>query len=143
GSSSVCLSWCLVCIGSAFIKSRNPGNARPSSIRPAAPGSLDCTVFVIMISLDAMSRLTKNDWKGLWAILWRVLIFGPIVWVFGLALLMLLIAAFVGPPLYAAVAFFIGDYLFGITALVAWFVFLSFRRPLLRWTLEGIEYGGI
>jgi len=93
--------------------------------------------------LDAMSGLTKNDWKGLWAILWRVLIFGPILWILGFALLLLVTGAFVAPPIYAAVAFFSGDWLFGIAAIIAWFVVLHFRRPLLRWTFEGIEYAGI
>lgn len=34
-----------------------------------------------------MPGLTKNDWKGLWAILWRNLGFGPVVWLSGLLLL--------------------------------------------------------
>ena len=90
-----------------------------------------------------MLGLTKNEWKGLWAIFWRVLVFGPILWMIGLALLFLLIAAFIALPVYAAVALFNGDWLFGVAALLAWFVVLRSRRPLLRWTLEGIEYGGI
>jgi hypothetical protein len=90
-----------------------------------------------------MLGLTKNDWKGLWAILWRVLIFGPILGILGLALLLLVIAAFAAPPLYAALAFITGDWLFGIAALLAWFVVLRFRRPILRWTFEGIEYASI
>jgi hypothetical protein len=90
-----------------------------------------------------MSRLTKHDWQGLWAILWRVLLFGPIVWVLGLFLLVLVIAAFVVPPLYAAAAFITGDWLYGIAALAAWAVVLRFRRPILHWTREGIEYGSI
>ncbi len=90
-----------------------------------------------------MPRLTKNEWKALWAILWRVLIFGPILGVLGLALLLLVIAAFVVPPVYAAFALSTGDWIFGLMALVAWSVVLRFRRPILRWTLEGIEYASI
>ncbi len=90
-----------------------------------------------------MPRLTKNDWKGLWAIFWRVLVFGPVLWVLGSALLLLVIAAFAGPPIYAAGAFISGDWIFGIMALAVWAVVLRFRRPILHWTLEGIEYGGI
>jgi hypothetical protein len=26
-----------------------------------------------------MPGLTKNDWKGLWAILWRTVVFGPVI----------------------------------------------------------------
>ena len=94
-------------------------------------------------TLDVMPGLTKNDRKGLWAILWRVLVFGPIVWIVGLALLVLLIGAFVVPPIYAALAFFTGDWLLSIAALIPWFVVIRFRRPILRWALEGIDYGSI
>jgi len=59
-----------------------------------------------------MPGITKNDWKGLWVVLWRVLIFGPIVWTFGLAFLLAVMAALVAPPCYAALAFFSGDWLF-------------------------------
>jgi hypothetical protein len=61
----------------------------------------------------------------------------------GFVLLLLVIAAFVAPPLYAALAFFTGDWFFGIAALAAWAVLLRFRRPMLHWTLEGIEYASI
>lgn len=90
-----------------------------------------------------MPRLTKNEWKGLWALLWRVLIFGPIVGLFGLALLLLVMAAFIGLPLYAVFAFFAGYWLQGIVALGAWAVVLRFRKPILHWTLEGIEHASI
>ena len=93
-----------------------------------------------------MHGLKKHDWKGLWAVSRRILIiliFGPILWILGLGLLMLVIAAFFAPPLYAAHAFYTGDRLFGVTALVVWFVVLRFRRPTLRWTFEGLEYGSI
>jgi hypothetical protein len=91
--------------------------------------------------LDAMIGLTKNEQKGLWAILWRVLLLSPILWTLGLALLMLIVAAFVVPPFYAALAFFTGDWFFGAGSLLVWFALLYFRRPILRWTLKGIEYG--
>ena len=90
-----------------------------------------------------MARLTQNDWKGLWAILWRILIFGPIVGLLGLALFFLVIAGFAGLPIYAALAFFTGDWILGIVALSVWAVVLRFRRPLLRWAFEGFEYAGI
>lgn len=90
-----------------------------------------------------MPGLTKNDWKGIGAVLWRILIFGPILWMLGLALLFVVIAAFIAAPLYAAIAFYSGDWPFGIAALCVWCVVLRFRRPILRWTLEGIEYASI
>lgn len=75
--------------------------------------------------------------------LWRILILGPIVWILGLALLLLVLGAFVVLPIYAILAFYTGDWLFASVALAGWTVVLRFRGPLLRWTLEGIEYGSI
>jgi hypothetical protein len=90
-----------------------------------------------------MPHLTRNEWKGLWAILWRVLVLGPIVGLFGLALLALVSVAFVGPLACAAIAFLSGDWLLGIAALAVWCVVLRFGRSFLRWTLEGIEHASI
>lgn len=87
--------------------------------------------------------MTKNDWQGLWAILWRVLIFVPILGILGLALLVLVIAAFVAPPIYSVFAFLTDDWICGIMALAVWVVVLRFRRPILRWTLEGIEHASL
>lgn len=90
-----------------------------------------------------MAHLTKKEWKGLWSVLWRVLIFGPIVGLFGLALLGLVIAAFAGLPLYAVLGFLAGDWLLSSAALIAWSVALRFHRPILRWALEGLEHAGL
>jgi len=90
-----------------------------------------------------MSGVSKNDWKGLWAVFWRTFVFGPAVWIFGLALLLLVFAAFILPPLYAVLAFFTGDWFWGILALTGWLIVLRFRRPILHWALEGIECGGL
>ncbi len=90
-----------------------------------------------------MPRTGKTDWKSLWAILWRVLLLGPVLGVLGLALLLLAAAAFVAPPLYAALAFSNGDWFVGIAALAVWAGVLRFRRPVWRWTLEGIEYASL
>ncbi len=90
-----------------------------------------------------MPRAAKTDWRSLWGILWRILIFGPILWTLGSALLVVVIAVFIGLPVYAVVAFYTGDWYWGVVALGAWAVVLRFRRPILRWTLEGIEYAGL
>jgi len=90
-----------------------------------------------------MSSVSKSDWKGLWSVLWRTLILGPVVWILGLALLALVFAAFILPPFYVVLAFFTGDWFCGILTLTGWLIVLCFRRPILRWALEGIEYGGI
>lgn len=90
-----------------------------------------------------MPGLTANDWKGLWAILWRTLVFGPVVWVVGTILLAVIIGAIVAPPAYAVFAFLAGDWLLGTAVLLPWFVLLRFRQRIFRWAFAGIEYGGI
>jgi hypothetical protein len=90
-----------------------------------------------------MPQSRKPDWKSLWGILWRVLLLGPVVGLLGLALLLLVIGAFAAPPIYAVFAFVSGDWFFGILAVTAWAVVLHFRRPILRWALEGIEYASL
>lgn len=57
----------------------------------------------------------------------------------GLALMLFVLAAFVAPPRYAALAFLTGEWLEGAATLIAWFVVLRFRRPILRGTFEGME----
>lgn len=90
-----------------------------------------------------MPHLTESDRKGLWALLWRVLVFGPFVWVAGVALLLLVAGAFFLPPVYAAAAFYGGDWITGAAALVPWLVVLRYRRPILSWVFEGVEHGDV
>jgi hypothetical protein len=90
-----------------------------------------------------MPGLTRNGFKGLWAILWRTLILAPIPWLLGIILFVLVIGAFVLPPVYAVFTIFLGYWYWGVAALVPWFVLLRFRRPILRWLLEGIEHGSM
>lgn len=90
-----------------------------------------------------MPCLAKDEWKGLWAILWRVLLIAPVFWLLGSAWLLVVMTAYIAAPVYAALAFFAGDWFLGAGALAVWVVVLRFRRPILRWTLKGIEYAGI
>ena len=90
-----------------------------------------------------MPRLTKNEKKALWAILWRVILLGPFFGVIGLALLILVLAAFIAPPCLAAIALLSGDWLYAVLYLAAWAVVLRFRHPILRWTFQGYEYTGL
>jgi hypothetical protein len=87
--------------------------------------------------------LKTDDWKGLWSVLWRVLILAPVIWILGLVLLTLVLAGFVLPPFYAIIAFISGDGYYGMASLIGWLVLLRFGRPVLRWTLQGFEYASI
>lgn len=89
---------------------------------------------------DAVPRLTPSHCGALWAVLWRMLLLTPLLWVLGLVLLASVIAAFVAPPVCAACAFVSGERVFALEILVPWILLLSFGRPVLRWTLQGIEY---
>ena len=90
-----------------------------------------------------MACLAKDEWKELWATLWRVLVFAPIVWLLGCTWLLLVVTAYIAAPVYAALAFLVGDWFMGVGALAVWLVVLRFRRRIVGWTLEGIEYAGI
>ena len=90
-----------------------------------------------------MRRLSASEFRGLWAVLWRVLIFGPILGVFGLAFLLLVLGVWTLPPIYALYAFYSGDWLPGLASLVGWAIVVRFGKPVLKWTLQGIEYASI
>jgi hypothetical protein len=87
--------------------------------------------------------LTKEDWKSLWGILWRVLLFGPILFPLGVAILVLILGFLLIPPCYALLAITSGDVLLGLAVGGVWLVLLRFSRRLLRKVFEGWEYTGI
>lgn len=84
---------------------------------------------------------SKNDAKGVWAVLWRVLVFGPFVWIAGFAIMLLVMGAFALPPIYATVAFISGGWPLGIAVLIPWFVLLRYRRQIFCWALGGVDHG--
>ena len=90
-----------------------------------------------------MPQLTKIDWKSLWGILWRVLLLAPVLWVLGLALLVIVLGAFVVPPFYAVFLICAGHWLVSGIVIIGWLFLLGFRTPILRWTLDGFEYSDI
>ena len=90
-----------------------------------------------------MPSFSRNDAKGVWAVLWRVLVFGPFVWIAGVAIMLLVMGAFALPPIYASAAFISGDWALGIAALLPWFVLLHYRRPIFRWAFEGFDHGSV
>jgi hypothetical protein len=90
-----------------------------------------------------MSNFSKSDAKGLWAVLWRVVVFGPFVWIAGVAILLVVLGAFAFPPIYAGAAFVSGNWALGITLLIPWFVLLRYCRPIMRWAFEGFDHGSV
>jgi hypothetical protein len=90
-----------------------------------------------------MLGLTNNDWRGLWAVLWRVLILAPVAWILGLALLVLALAALLGSPFFAIILFLDGHWILGPLVFVGWLAIFRYRAPIMRWLLDGIEYASI
>jgi hypothetical protein len=87
-----------------------------------------------------MPRLTKHDWQGLWAILWRVLVLCPVLWTFGFAWLVLVLTALVLPPIWAVCTCLNGDWLVGLLVAAVWPMTWRYYRRILAWTFQGIEY---
>ncbi|HEY6167077.1 MAG TPA: hypothetical protein VI454_03495 [Verrucomicrobiae bacterium] len=89
------------------------------------------------------NKLTREEWKSLWGILWRLLLFGPILLPLGAALLFLVAGFVFVPPCYAFMAIVDGHVLRGIVVAAAWLVLFRLNRNLLRKMFEGLEYSGI
>ena len=90
-------------------------------------------------------KITREDFSGLWSLLWRVVLFGTVLLPLGAALLVLLLAWVCGPPVYAVACFVDGRPFLGLGVVLGWLISLRLARGrgLLRRFSEGIEYAGI
>ena len=82
---------------------------------------------------------TSSDAKGLWALFWRMLVFGPIIGILGILALTAVICLTIGPPLLAIVFVIDAKYLWTGLTLALWFVWLRYGNPLRRFVFEGFE----
>jgi len=87
--------------------------------------------------------MTKAEWQALWRILWRVVLVGPVLWLLGLGWMLLVLAAFIAPPIFAVDAFLNGSWFPLMSALALWLVVLRFGRTVLRRTFQGIEWASL
>ena len=89
----------------------------------------------------------RSDVKGLWSILWRCMLFIPIMLPVGLFLLILPLVTVILPPIAALIYFVADDTVMGLTILVPWLAWMflgrKLRKKLYRVIFEGWEYGGI
>jgi hypothetical protein len=83
----------------------------------------------------------REDLRGLWSIAWRALVVGPVVVPLGYAVLVLVMASLVLPPLYAGICLCAGDYVLGGLVVAGWAVWLRFAPRLLKPVLENWRYG--
>jgi hypothetical protein len=87
--------------------------------------------------------LTRKDLLGLWSVLWRLLLFGPILLPLGFALLVIVLGFATLPPFYALIFIINGKVFMGIGVAIVWFILFRLSRRLLRRLTEGVEYAGI
>ena len=90
---------------------------------------------------------TRSDVKGLWSILWRCMLFIPIMLPIALFLLFLPFAMVILPPIVALIFFVGDDAVIGLAILVPWLAWMflgrTIRKKLYRIIAEGWEYAGI
>ncbi len=87
--------------------------------------------------------MTKAEWQALWRVLWRVVCLGPLLWLSGLGWMLVVLAAFISPPVLAVGAYLNGSWPLGLAALCLGLVVLRFGRRVLRWTFQGIEWASL
>jgi hypothetical protein len=86
---------------------------------------------------------SRIPWGPLWFVLWRLLIFGPILMLIGVLVLAAVIASFVAPPFYAFSLAIEGRFITGAVVFLIWLGWLVSGRKLLRWLLQGMEYSSL
>lgn len=89
------------------------------------------------------SRITSDELKGLWGILWRFLLLGPILLPLGLALFVLAIAISFAPIAFGVYLMCSEHVVWGIVVCLAWMTVLRMSRRLFQKLLDGVEYAGI
>ena len=91
---------------------------------------------------DCKTGSSAPKWP-LWSLLWRLLVFGPILIPLGFLFLALILASLVLPPVYAVVVTMDGHCVLGPFVCLAWLGWLRFGRGFLRWLFQGIEYASL
>lgn len=90
-----------------------------------------------------MKTRSRTPRWPLWSVLWRTLVFGPILWPLGVLALVGVLASMVSTPIYACVLVIEEHYFFASVVLLAWVFWLRHGFRLLRWMLQGSEYSSL
>jgi hypothetical protein len=85
----------------------------------------------------------SSDAKGLWALFWRMLVFGPIIGILGILALTAVISLTIAPPLLAIVFVIDAKYLWAGLTVASCFVWLRYGKPLRRFVFEGFEHSSL
>ena len=85
----------------------------------------------------------SSDAKGLWALLWRMFVFGPMIAIFGTLLLIVVLALTFVLPTYAVIFGIGGEYGRALLCVAAWLLWLKFGGHVRRFAFEGFEHGSL
>ena len=91
--------------------------------------------------MDRFKQL-PSDASGLWAVCWRMFVFGPVFAILGISLLTVVLALTL-MPLYAIGLAVVGEYVWAALCAAAWLAWLKFGAPMRRFVLEGFEHGSL
>jgi hypothetical protein len=86
---------------------------------------------------------TSSDAKGLWALFWRMLVFFPVIGVFGTLALAAVVLLTIAPPFLAILFVIKAGYFWACATLALWFVWLRYGGSIRRFVLEGFEHGSL
>ena len=79
----------------------------------------------------------------LWSLLWRLLIFGPIIMTTGLVAFGAVITSIVGPPFYVIVLVVGQQYVLALLVVALWLACLPWAIRLWKWMMQGVAYAGL
>ena len=72
-----------------------------------------------------------------------MLVFGPIIVIFGELLLTLVLGLTALPPAYAVIFGISGEYGWALASIAGWLLWLKFGGPVRRFVFEGFEHGSL
>ena len=90
-----------------------------------------------------MNAVAKSPRHPLWALLWRMLLLGPILWTFGLAFFIIVLMSVVGLPFFAVIIGLDDHPWLGLLLFIAWLLWYRHGKRLMGWLLQGIEFSSL
>lgn len=81
--------------------------------------------------------------KALWALFWRMLVFGPLIGIFGALVFIATLILTVFAPILAIILVFSGDWFWSGTTFVSWLTWLRFGGPVRQFVFEGFEHASL
>ena len=79
----------------------------------------------------------------IWSLLWRIVVFGPVLMPLGMLVLAAAFVALLAPWGFAGILFLEGSYFLGAALLLVGAASAPFTVRLIGWLLRGIEYSDL